>query len=135
MPEAVWLQAALGGVLGLLIGSFLNLVIHRLPQMMEQEWAAQCAELTGQTPDESLPALNLVTPRSRCPHCGHAITWYQNIPVLSYLMLGGRCAGCRARISLRYPLWNWPQAPCLPGVPGAGASRSRPACGACSRPC
>ena len=103
MIEPLWLQAAVGGVLGLLIGSFLNVVIHRLPQMMERQWAEQCAELHGQPAPEQA-ALNLVTPRSRCPHCGHAITWYENIPVLSWLALRGRCSQCHARIGARYPL-------------------------------
>ena len=104
MIEPLWLQAAIGGVFGLLIGSFLNVVIHRLPKMMERQWAGQCAELSGQTA-EAEPPFNLVTPRSRCPHCGHMIRWYENIPVLSYLIvLRGRCAGCQAAISLRYPV-------------------------------
>lgn len=104
MIEPLWLQAVIGGVFGLLIGSFLNVVIHRLPKMMERQWADQCAELSGQTA-EAEPPFNLVTPRSRCPHCGHMIRWYENIPVLSYLIvLRGRCAGCKAAISLRYPV-------------------------------
>ena len=103
MIEPLWLQAAAGGVLGLLIGSFLNVVIHRLPQMMERQWAEQCAELNGQTPPEQAP-FNLLTPRSRCPHCGHGIRWFENIPVLSWLLLRGRCSQCQARISARYPL-------------------------------
>jgi len=90
-------------VFGLCIGSFLNVVIHRLPRMMEREWNEQCAELRG----EALPAsepLTLAKPRSRCPHCGQGITALQNIPVISWLALKGRCAGCKAHISLRYPL-------------------------------
>ncbi|MGI9134922.1 MAG: prepilin peptidase, partial [Rhodoferax sp.] len=79
------------GFLGLLVGSFLNVVIHRLPLMMERQWAADCAEMTGQPVAESAP-LNLLVPRSRCPHCGHLIVWHENIPVLSYLLLGGKCA-------------------------------------------
>ena len=95
--------AALGGVFGLLIGSFLNVVIHRLPKMMERQWAAECAEFSGQeAPAEE--AFNLVTPRSRCPHCGHQIGWHENIPVLSYLFLRGKCSACKAPISARYPL-------------------------------
>ncbi|MEI6804458.1 MAG: prepilin peptidase [Burkholderiales bacterium] len=94
---------ALGvGILGLLIGSFLNVVIYRLPKMLERQWAAECAELSGTEPPAQEP-FNLAIPRSRCPHCGHAITWYENIPVLSYLALRGRCASCKAPISLRYP--------------------------------
>lgn len=90
-------------VLGLLVGSFLNVVIHRLPKMMEAEWQAQCAELRGETVPE-IPRYNLWTPRSACPHCGHAITALENIPVLSWLWLRGRCSGCGAPISVRYPL-------------------------------
>lgn len=91
------------GLLGLLIGSFLNVVIYRLPIIMELEWNAQCAELRG----EELPETEVFTlsrPRSRCPHCGHPISALENIPVLSYLVLRGRCRACRAPISLRYPL-------------------------------
>ncbi len=91
----------------LLIGSFLNVVIHRLPLMMHREWAQQCAELANEDgPDLSnLPEkYNLVVPRSGCPQCGHQITAMQNIPVVSYLVLGGKCAGCKAPISKRYPI-------------------------------
>lgn len=97
------LFAGLVFVLGLLVGSFLNVVIHRLPKMMEAEWQAQCAELRGETVPE-IPRYNLWTPRSACPHCGHAITALENIPVLSWLWLRGRCSGCGAPISVRYPL-------------------------------
>lgn len=110
------LNGAAGAVLGLLIGSFLNVVIHRLPRMMEQQWRAECAqylqELAEKEPIQgmaaALPApqeaLSLSKPRSRCPHCGHAIAWHENIPVLSYLFLRGRCAECKKAISPRYPL-------------------------------
>lgn len=94
---------ALALVLGLAVGSFLNVVIHRLPLMMERDWLSQCAELRGEAAPEHEP-LSLAMPRSRCPNCGHGITALENIPLLSYLMLGGRCRGCRARISPRYPL-------------------------------
>ncbi|HEX8987434.1 MAG TPA: A24 family peptidase [Rhodocyclaceae bacterium] len=90
-------------LLGLAIGSFLNVVIHRLPLIMEREWQAQCAELRGEAPPEGEP-LGLATPRSRCPHCGHAISAAENVPIVSYLVLRGRCRGCGARISPRYPL-------------------------------
>jgi len=96
-------DVALFGVLGLLVGSFLNVVIHRLPKMMELEWAANCAELAGQEAPAA-EAFNLSRPRSRCPKCQHPIRWYENIPVLSYLMLRGRCANCRTSISVRYPV-------------------------------
>jgi leader peptidase (prepilin peptidase) / N-methyltransferase len=90
-------------VVGLCIGSFLNVVIHRLPRMMELEWRAECAELAGQPPPASEP-FNLWVPRSRCPACGHGIGALQNVPLLSYLVLGGRCSRCAAPIGLKYPL-------------------------------
>jgi leader peptidase (prepilin peptidase) / N-methyltransferase len=89
--------------LGLMVGSFLNVVIHRLPKMMEQEWQRNCAELHGQ----EAPAkarYTLVTPRSACPACGHPIKAWENIPVISYLLLGGKCSACKVSISPRYPL-------------------------------
>ncbi len=88
---------------GLMVGSFLNVVIHRLPIMMEREWKTQCAEINGvETPTS--PAYNLVVPRSACPVCQHQITAMENIPVVSYLFLGGKCSGCKTGISPRYPL-------------------------------
>ncbi len=95
--------ATLAGVLGLMVGSFLNVVIHRLPKMLEREWQAQCAELTGK-PLKAQPPYNLFVPRSACPHCGHKIGALENVPIISYLVLRGKCRGCRARISPRYPL-------------------------------
>ncbi len=96
--------AVVSVILGLLVGSFLNVVIHRLPKMLEQQWQAQCAELLEQpSPNAKLPVFNLVTPRSRCPACGHAISALENIPVVSYLALRGRCRECGTRISARYP--------------------------------
>jgi leader peptidase (prepilin peptidase) / N-methyltransferase len=90
---------------GLLIGSFLNVVIHRLPLMLERQWRAECAELAaGAAPAASAEPFNLVVPRSACPACRAPISAWQNIPILSYLVLGGRCAACRASISLRYPI-------------------------------
>ena len=89
--------------LGLMVGSFLNVVIHRLPKMMEFGWRQQCAELRGEEPAVT-PAYNLVIPRSACPHCNHAIGVLENIPVLSYLLLRGKCKGCGAAISPRYPV-------------------------------
>jgi leader peptidase (prepilin peptidase)/N-methyltransferase len=88
---------------GLMVGSFLNVVIHRLPKMMELEWHQNCQELQGQeiTPP---PKYNIVTPRSACPNCGHAISAFENIPVLSYLALRGKCRKCKTPISVRYPL-------------------------------
>lgn len=96
-------DAALFGVLGLLIGSFLNVVIYRLPKMLEAEWAANCAELAGSEPVAAEP-FDLVRPRSRCQNCKHQIHWYENIPVLSYLVLRGRCASCKTSIGVRYPV-------------------------------
>lgn len=90
-------------ILGLMVGSFLNVVIHRLPRMMEAGWQQQCAELRGEEP-ASQPRYNLIVPRSACPHCNHAIGAWENIPILSYLFLRGKCKGCGAAISLRYPV-------------------------------
>lgn len=131
-PEVLaWLLSPLGlGVLGLMIGSFLNVVIYRKPVMLEREWAGDAArylqddasmgrvlgaqpQVAGQLAQagklleaavDALPALTLSRPRSRCPHCGHAIAWHENIPVLGWLRLGGKCANCKARISARYPI-------------------------------
>ncbi|OIQ86361.1 type 4 prepilin-like protein leader peptide-processing enzyme [mine drainage metagenome] len=98
---ALFIVAAV--LFGLLAGSFLNVVIHRLPKMMEVEWARHHA---GPGAEETGPAAayNLLVPRSACPHCGHRITALENIPVASYLALGGRCAGCKQPIGIRYPL-------------------------------
>ncbi len=93
-------DVALAALLGLLIGSFLNVVIHRLPHMMEAQWDAECAEhqaaKAGAEYRPASPALTLCKPRSRCPHCGHAITWHENIPVLSWIFLRGKCRACKA---------------------------------------
>jgi leader peptidase (prepilin peptidase)/N-methyltransferase len=89
-------------VLGLCIGSFLNVVIHRMPIMLERDWKLEGAELLG-VQVEVAEAITLSRPRSRCPSCGHAITWYENIPVISWLWLRGRCSACKAPISMRYP--------------------------------
>jgi leader peptidase (prepilin peptidase) / N-methyltransferase len=100
-------------ILGLVVGSFLNVVIHRLPIMLEREWREQCAELAGAGPSDGLQAhaaqvaserFNLIVPRSACPACGAPITAMQNIPILSYVLLRGRCAACGAAISARYPV-------------------------------
>ena len=116
-------DAAAAGVLGLLVGSFLNVVIYRLPQMLERQWAEECAQLQGK-PAEEAPVFNLTRPRSRCRQCGHLIRWYENIPVLSYLLLRGKCSACGTAIGLRYPLvevatgalfffavWHWGATP------------------------
>jgi leader peptidase (prepilin peptidase) / N-methyltransferase len=97
-------DAALAGVLGLLIGSFLNVVIYRLPKMLERQWAAECASLDAAAPTASAEPFNLMVPHSRCQQCGHVIRWHENIPVLSYLFLRGRCSSCKTPIGLRYPL-------------------------------
>ena len=105
-----WFFVGTALVLGLMVGSFLNVVIHRLPIMLERDWKAQCLDYLGDkivfTPDveSSGGKYNLVVPRSGCPSCGHRITALQNIPVLSYLFLGGKCAACKTRISIRYPV-------------------------------
>ena len=96
-------QAGVFGIIGLLVGSFLNVVIYRLPKMMERQWAAEVAEFKGETlPDEAV--FNLMLPRSKCPKCAHQIKWYENIPVLSYLFLRGKCSACKTPISMRYPM-------------------------------
>jgi leader peptidase (prepilin peptidase) / N-methyltransferase len=108
-PLLGWIAVTL---FGLLVGSFLNVVIHRVPKMMEHQWAAEATEVMqslGKLPaDDSAPAApsekyNLVTPASSCPHCGHKIRSWENIPVISWLFLGGKCSACKAPISFRYP--------------------------------
>jgi leader peptidase (prepilin peptidase) / N-methyltransferase len=135
MPPAsidwsLWLSPWVLGILGLCIGSFLNVVVHRLPLMMERGWLADTAEFLkdeamlkrslgasdkrvaeigrfaatlGQE-REALPPLSLARPRSRCPHCGHVLRWHENLPVIGWLRLGGRCSACKAKIGLRYPI-------------------------------
>ena len=95
-------DASLFGVLGLLVGSFLNVVIYRLPVIMEAQWKAECADMNGQVLPATTP-FNLMMPRSRCQKCGHQLSWFENIPVLSYLFLRGQCKHCKTPISLRYP--------------------------------
>jgi len=112
--QPAWLAAAAGAVFGLLVGSFLNVVIYRLPRMLERQWAAEARQIAADAgPDAAISAdtaapadepFNLLVPRSRCSSCGHGITWYENIPVLSYLALRGRCSACREPIGARYPL-------------------------------
>ncbi len=101
LPAGVLLAGAL--IIGLLVGSFLNVVIHRLPQMLEREWRAQCAELCDE-PIPEAPPLNLLTPASTCPACGHRIRAWENIPIISYLLLRGRCSACGSAIAKRYPI-------------------------------
>ncbi len=102
MTTLTLVAAALGG---LCVGSFLNVVIHRLPRMLEARWQDDCYALAHpDTPPPARPAYNLATPRSACPHCGHQIRAHENIPLLSWLVLRGRCSACQAPISMRYPL-------------------------------
>lgn len=107
-----WLNAILASVFGLLVGSFLNVVIYRLPKILERQWATEAAEYAAElgsalpNDSEQKPpeVFNLVVPRSRCQSCGHQVRAHENIPVLSYLFLRGRCSSCAAPISARYPL-------------------------------
>ncbi len=107
-----WLNAMLASVFGLLVGSFLNVVIYRLPKILERQWIAEAAEYAaelGSVPPSDSAAkdaevFNIVVPRSRCQSCGHQVRAHENIPVLSYLFLRGRCSSCAAPISARYPL-------------------------------
>lgn len=94
---------AVNAILGLLLGSFLNVVIHRLPTIMEQEWRQHCSEIQGQT-QPLATRVSLLSPGSSCPHCGHKIRALENIPVLSYLFLRGKCSHCNSTISSRYPM-------------------------------
>ncbi len=122
LPPGVLMGFAI--VLGLVVGSFLNVVVHRLPIMLERAWRADAAEVFGQpstnderdtdhNPNEGLPArYNLWLPRSACPHCGHVLRAWENIPVLSWLALRGRCSQCGTRVSLRYPLIELAGAAC-----------------------
>jgi leader peptidase (prepilin peptidase)/N-methyltransferase len=106
MPAALTISlpaVLLAGLVGLCVGSFINVVIHRLPKMLDRAWREQCAELTDAEPPEQ-PRYNLVVPRSQCPACGHRISALENVPVVSYLFLRGRCSACAAPISARYPL-------------------------------
>ena len=122
LPQEVLI--ALAGFLGLLVGSFLNVVIYRLPKMMAQQWAAECAELSDQAIESTAEKLSLMSPRSRCSNCGHMIAWYENIPVLSYAFLRGKCSVCGTPFGIRYPVvelstgllfafcaWRWGNTP------------------------
>src|SRR5215471_17786489 len=102
MSESIFIIVA-AALVGLCVGSFINVVIHRLPKMLDRGWRAQCAELRGEEIAEE-PAYNLVVPRSACPACGHKITALENIPVVSWLILRGKCSGCGTAISTRYPM-------------------------------
>lgn len=119
MPLEPWLASLVLGFLGLMIGSFLNVVVWRLPKVMERTWRDECAALAAQesvcgmsADDTATPApppasgssFNLWQPPSHCPHCQHRLAWRENIPVLSYVFLRGRCSNCKQTISVRYPL-------------------------------
>lgn len=130
LPPGFWMFAA--GLIGLAVGSFLNVVVYRLPRMLDARWRADAHATLH--PDDELPQaerFDLVVPRSRCPACGHAIAWWENIPLLGYALLRGRCSACGVRISPRYPLvefatallsaaviWRW--GPGWDGVAGIG---------------
>ena len=108
MAEMQWIYAIIFAVFGLTIGSFLNVVIHRLPIMLEREWRRDCQQFLGPDTEKSVLAetessLNLIWPGSHCPHCAKTLALHENIPVLSYLWLRGRCSACHAAISPRYP--------------------------------
>lgn len=99
----LWVDAAVWGFFGLLVGSFLNVVIYRLPKMMERQWQLEAAQ--ANSGDELTPVapFNLMVPRSACQQCGHQIRWFENIPIASYLCLKGQCSNCKTPIGLRYP--------------------------------
>ena len=103
IPPGSLAAALVAGLFGLLIGSFLNVVIYRVPKMYQREWENEVAEEAGQ-PLPHTDRFNLMVPRSACPHCGHKITAMENIPVVSYLVLRGKCSSCKASISPRYPV-------------------------------
>lgn len=113
--ELPWLYWGTVTVLGLLVGSFLNVVAYRLPIMLEHSWQTEAAAILAEGSPATersepvaeaavMPPFNLAVPRSQCPHCGHGIRWYENIPVVSYLALRGRCSACKEPISARYPI-------------------------------
>lgn len=105
LPLFFYVSVAL---LSLMVGSFLNVVVYRLPKMLEREWYTQCREFLADEvkdiPEKKLPEMTLSKPNSTCPHCGHAIKFYENIPVVSWLVLGGKCSQCKNKISKRYPI-------------------------------
>lgn len=103
LSESPWLFVALTALLGLIVGSFLNVLVWRLPKMLAREWRAQAHEVLGFPAEAAGPTYNLIHPNSCCPHCEQPIRPWNNIPLLSYLLLGGRCAHCKGTISARYP--------------------------------
>ncbi|MEI2768720.1 MAG: A24 family peptidase [Nitrosomonas sp.] len=102
LQDETFLWVSLVSIIGLMVGSFLNVVIYRLPEMTKRSWLQQCAELRGETAPV-FAKFNLMIPRSACIYCGHKITALENIPIISYLVLRGRCKQCKKHISLRYP--------------------------------
>ena len=104
LPLDLLLSPPLLALLGLCVGSFLNVVIHRLPLILERSWKLDSAEMLGVKLDTPPAPITLSTPRSRCPSCGHPIAWHENVPVLSYLRLRGKCSACKTPISPRYPI-------------------------------
>ena len=104
LSEHAWVFVSMALVLGVIVGSFLNVLVWRLPKMLEREWRAQAHEVLGLPAEPAGPTYNLMLPHSCCPHCNHPIRPWENIPLLSYLLLKGRCAHCRGAISARYPL-------------------------------
>lgn len=100
----LYLWPILAGTIGTVVGSFLNVVIHRLPRMLEAEWRTQCAEIRGETPPEISDRYDLLFPASHCPKCHAPIKPWQNVPIISYVLQGGKCRNCRAHISARYPI-------------------------------
>ena len=134
LPTELLLSPLILALFGLAIGSFLNVVIHRLPLMLERGWKIESAELLGVQIEAPAP-IDLAQPRSRCPSCGHAIAWHENIPVLSYLRLRGSCAACGTRIAARYPLVEAGDRRCCSRRSPGASARSRPrCCGAASSP-
>ena len=99
-----WTFLAFVFILGLLVGSFLNVVIYRLPLMMQREWRRDCLEFLDQPAEPAAETFNLLFPHSRCGNCGHPVTALENIPIISYLVLGGKCSACKTPISMQYPL-------------------------------
>ncbi|HEY4712772.1 MAG TPA: prepilin peptidase, partial [Aquirhabdus sp.] len=104
-----WLAATLVAILGLCVGSFLNVVIYRLPRMMESEWRSDCSiilkdQLNRNHAPYVFENMTLSKPASRCPSCAHKIRWFENIPLLSWIVLLGRCSACGTSIGIRYPV-------------------------------
>lgn len=98
-----WIEIGLAMIVGAMVGSFLNVVVYRLPRMLERQWHDECAHLHGETVSPR-PAYNLATPGSACPKCDHAIRWFENIPIFSFVIQRGRCNHCHAPIAARYPM-------------------------------